>query len=290
MTRWITTLSLVLWGSAAFGEQTLRDLSWGTLPAARPPAAGTVQSADATAGFPYLRIVHAEDVPTRLTVLTLDAPGVTGFPYALAGSVRYEAVRGQGYLEMWSAFPGGGRYFSRTLGSGLLRPLQGTTDWRPFVLPMFGDAGTPLPAGLTLNVVLPGRGTVDLGPLRLVQYRPGEDPLAATGQWWSERTGGLVGGALGGTIGLLGAVIGWLTSRGAARGFVLGATKGAVALGVAVLVAGIVAMLRGQPWAVSYPLNLAGLLTTVIFGALLPSIRRRYDTVELRKMQAADAR
>jgi hypothetical protein len=290
MTRWITTLSLVFWASAACGEQTLRDLSWGTLPAARPPAAGTVQSADATAGFPYLRIVHAEDVPTRLTVLTLDAPGVTGFPYAIAGSVRYEGVRGQGYLEMWSAFPGGGRYFSRTLGSGLLRPLQGTTGWRPFVLPMFADAGTSPPAGLTLNVVLAGRGTVDLGPLRLVQYGPGEDPLAAPGQWWSERTGGLVGGGLGGTIGLLGAVIGWLTSRGAARGFVLGTTKTLVALGVAVLAAGIVAMLRGQPWAVSYPLNLAGLLTTVIFGALLPSIRRRYDAVELRRMQAADAR
>jgi hypothetical protein len=289
MARWIATLSFVLWASAASGEEILRDLSWGTQ-AAPPPTVGTVHAPDATAGFPYLRIAHAEDVPTRVTVLTLDSPGVTGFPYALAGSVRYEGVRPQGYLEMWSAFPNGGRYFSRTLGSGLLRPLQGTTDWRPFVLPMFGDAGTPPPTGLVLNVVLPAVGRVDLGRLRLVQYLPGEDPLAATGQWWSERTGGLVGGVLGGLIGIIGALIGGLASRGVARGFVLGATKGLVVLGVAFLAAGLAAVLRGQPWAVSYPLGLLGLLTTAIPGGLLPSIRRRYAEVELRKMQAADAR
>jgi hypothetical protein len=55
-------------------------------------------------------------------------------------------------------------------------------------------------------------------------------------------------------------------------------------------VAGIVGMLRGQPWAVTYSLSLPGLLTTVIFGGLLPSMRRRYEAAELRKMQAADAR
>jgi hypothetical protein len=289
MARWIATLSFVLWASAASGAEVLRDLSWGTQ-AAPPPAAGTVHAPDASAGFPYLRIAHAEDVPTRVTVLTLDAPGVTGFPYAIAGSVRYEGVRAQGYLEMWSAFPNGGRYFSRTLGSGLLGPLQGTTDWRPFVLPMFADAGTPPPTGLVLNVVLPARGTVDLGRLRLIQYQPGEDPLVPAGQWWSERTGGLVGGVLGGLIGTMGALIGGFASRGAARGFVLGATKGLVALGVAFLAAGLVAMLRGQPWAVSYPLSLVGFLTTVICGGMLPSIRRRYAEAELRKMQAADAR
>src|SRR5262245_8010203 len=290
MTRWIATLSLALWASAASGEQVVRDLPWGAPAVERPPDAGVVHPADATAGFPYLRVTQADDAPARVTVLTLDAPGITGFPYAIAGSVRYEGVRGQGYLEMWSAFPDGGRYFSRTLGSGLLRPLQGTTGWRPFVLPMFADAGTPLPAGLVLNVVLPARGTVDLGPLRLVQYRRDENPLAAAGQWWSEETGGLVGGLLGGAVGIMGGVIGWLASRAAARGFVLGATRGLAALGVAARVAGIAAMLRGQPWAVFYPLSLLGLLAAAIFGGLLPSIRRRYDEAELRRMQAADAR
>jgi hypothetical protein len=290
MTRWIATLSLAFWASVASGEQPLRDLSWDALAAAGPRAAGTVHAADATAGFPYLRIVHAEDVPSRVTVLTLSAPGVTGFPYAITGSVRYEGVRPQGYLEMWSSFANGGRYFSRTLGSGLLRPLQGTTGWRPFSLPMFADAGTAPPTALTLNVVLSGRGTVDLGPLRLVQYRPGEDPLAMVGQWWSERTSGLVGGGLGGVLGLAGAVIGCLAARGAARDFVLGATKALVALGVVVLAAGIVGVLRGQPWAVWYALCLPGLITTAVFGMLLPSLRRRYDAVELRRIQAADAR
>lgn len=290
MTRWIATLSVLVWVSAAAAEETLRELSWSTLQAERRPAAGTVRPADAAAASPYLRIAHAEDAPTRVTVLTLDAPGVSGFPYALAGSVRYEGVRGQGYLEMWSAFPDGSRFFSRTLGSGLLGPLQGTSDWRPFVLPLFANAGTPPPVGLTLNVVLAGRGTVDLGPLRLVQYRPGEDPLAMPSAWWSEPTGGLVGGILGGVVGILGGVIGWLASRGTARRFVLGATRTLATLGGVILVAGIVAMLRGQPWAVSYPLGLGGLLTTAIFGALLPTLRRRYEAAELRKMRAVDAR
>src|SRR5215467_1767779 len=141
MTRWIATLSLALWASAACGEQVVRELPWSALDGGRPPDTGTVHPADATAAFPYLRITRGEDVPARMTVLTLGAPGIGGFPYAIAGSVRYEGVRGQGYLEMWGAFPDGGRYFSRTLGSGLLRPLQGTTGWRPFVLPMFADAG-----------------------------------------------------------------------------------------------------------------------------------------------------
>ena len=45
----------------------------------------------------------------------MEAPAVTGDSYAITGKVAYEGVEGDGYLEMWSVFPDGSRYFSRTL-------------------------------------------------------------------------------------------------------------------------------------------------------------------------------
>src|SRR5207245_437754 len=102
-------------------------------------------------------------------------------------------VEGSGYLEMWSRFPQG-RFFSRTLeASGPLGSLRGSSDWRPFVLPFFNGPGGAPPQELTVGVVLPGRGTVAVGPLRLVQFADDENPLAAGGAWWGGRAGGLVG-------------------------------------------------------------------------------------------------
>ena len=60
-------------------------------------------------------------------------------------------------------------------------------------------------------------------------------------------------------------------------------------LGVAVLVGGVVALVKSQPYAVYYPLLLGGALTAGITAGLFPQVRRRYQQLELRKMQAMDA-
>ena len=62
-----------------------------------------------------------------------------------------------------------------------------------------------------------------------------------------------------------------------------------VFVGVAALIFGVIALISSQPYAVYYPLLLGGLLAAVIPGVLLPTIRRRYEEHELRRMHAQDA-
>jgi hypothetical protein len=241
-----------------------------------PPSAGAI--------FSSLKIEGSSGAPVTVTVI--ERPTIKGPRYAVTGQVRYEGVEGTGYLEMWSHFPNGGQYFSRTLADvGPMMKLQGTSGWRHFALP-FDATGAPPPTRLVINVVRPGRGVVYLGPLQIADGIPG----AAAGASGSlDRAAGLIGGVAGGLVGCVGALIGLLASRGRARRFVTIAI-GALALGGTVaFAAGVVALSRSQPYAVYYPLLLIGFLATVIPLCLRPSIRRRYEEIELRRMRAHDS-
>jgi hypothetical protein len=223
-------------------------------------------------------------------LLTLENPGITKPRYAVWGRVRYANVDGEGYLETWNCFPGGERYYSRTrLSAGPMASLRGSSNWRDFVLPYYMDQDTRRPDKLVVNLVLPGRGTVWVGPLRLVQYDLNEDPCAAPGEWWGERTAGVVGGLCGVTLGILGALIGCLTSTGRGRAAVLGGMKGMIAVGGASLVVGVAAVLLGQPYHVYYLLLLSGFLAAGLPLVLLSTCRKRFEEMELRKIAAMDA-
>jgi hypothetical protein len=217
-----------------------------------------------------------------VTVLTIEEPGLKAHRYSVSGQVRYEGVEGTGYLEMWNYFPGGGEYFSRTLADqGPMMKVTGTSTWRPFLIP-FDATGAPLPSRLVINVVLPGKGTVDLGPLKLAEL----DSAASFGLGGVtlDRLGGLAGALLG----VMGALIGTLTSMGRARRFVMGATLALVAVGVASFAAGIFTASQSQTLVGSYPFLLVGFLASVLPLGMLPIIRRRYEEVELRTMRAHD--
>jgi hypothetical protein len=234
--------------------------------------------------------VSSEGGPTLKTVLTVEEPGIRGPRYGIAGDVRHRDVQGNGYLEMWSVLPQG-RYFTRTLApQGPMKALSGSSDWRPFLLPFSNEKGAPPPRQLVVNVALPGAGSVELRNLRLVQFADGEDALAPKGAWWGPQTGGLVGGTFGALLGCFGALIGWLSSRGRARAFVLAALGTVGAMSILVLAAGLAAWSASQPYDVYYPLLLLGVLGTVIPLGLRPSLKRRYQDLELRRMQAMDLR
>ena len=59
--------------------------------------------------------------------------------------------------------------------------------------------------------------------------------------------------------------------------------------GLAGLALAVVALVLSQPQAVYYPPLLSGILMTILPIAWVRSVRKRYEQIELRKMQAMDA-
>lgn len=272
----------------ARGERTVWEVSWAKQKAAGKLLGGEAVVVEGQEPSDQLRVVNPHAKATRVTVLTLVRPPVKTAVYAIVGQLRHEGVEGRGFMEMWSHFSGGDLYFTRTLARrGPMKHLAGSSGWRRFVLP-FRPKGGERPRRLVVNVALAGRGTVVLGPLRLVEYDPGEDPLALPGQWWGERMGGLIGGSLGALMGCLGAATGVLASRGKARGFVMGALKTMFAFGLVCAAAGLAALVDSQPYAVFYPLLLLGVLCSVLPVGLRRTAGKRYEQLELRRMAAQD--
>lgn len=242
---------------------------------------GTVLPGRAPGGGAALRLVSRSQNGVTFPLAEIDDPGIQGDTYSVVGQVRYESVKGAAYLEMWSVFADGGRYFTRTLAdSGPLASLRGTSGWRRFELRFFLEGHAP-PTRLELNVVLPGSGTVVLGPLNLA-------PSASAAAWWSERTSALVGAILGSAIGLAGAAVGTLAGRGRGRRLVLAALVGMVVVGAVLLVVAGAALIAGQPSHVWYPALLGGAISFALGVALLRPLRRRYAEIELRRMRALD--
>lgn len=251
-----------------------------------------------------LGAVHYSTEPLTVTavpgeqqeLLTLADPGINSPVYALKGMVRYDNVKGDGFLQMDSHFGDAGTFFTKSLAtSGPLGKLSGSSDWRPFVLPFSTNGGrqaandAPMPDELTLSLFLPGAGTVSIRNVGLYQYAAGDDPLRAAGQWFGGRSAGVFGGVGGALIGLWGALIGVLSSRGKARHFVLGSANALLVIGIASLVGGVTAIASAQPYAVYYPLLLIGIILVIVFGKMRGNLSARYEQLELKKMRSMDA-
>lgn len=265
-----TVLALAI---AACGGADLQTVDWEVA----TPSSGVVgiEGKVVVSGpgtFP-LTVIRAPQIPDGVTTYTLLAP------------VSYADVEGAGYLEMWSVFADGSRYFTRTLArEGGLEVLAGTGE-RTATLPFDFTGSSQPPVELEVSVVLPAAGTVVIDDLRLVSGLTVD--AASVGGWWDETTGGAVGAILGTTLGLLGAALGVLSSRGrlasARRVAFVGGMVGALALLFAAA-----AWLSGQPDAVVYPLFLAGAVGGGVSGLAIFSIGRRIEHEELRRIRAAD--
>jgi hypothetical protein len=284
----LLAVACLLVSTAASGEEVVRSISWQELAAARKLTSGTVvQSSDGVNG-PSLRVVHKRSTPSAFPLVTIEQPGIIAMRYALRGRVRYEAVAAGSYLEMWNHLPEG-TFFTRSMDlTGPMGRLEGTSAWRDFVLP-FNRTGALPPQKLVFNLVMAGPGTVEIGPVTLVQFSTDENLAGAPGAWWSGRKSAVLGSVAGSALGILGAAIGWLGSTGRAKAFVLGTLKAFAWLGIAALVLGVVALAADQPYAVYYPLLLLGTIGASLGFALPRSLSRRYEELELRRMQALDA-
>src|SRR2546425_537909 len=151
-------LALLVAARAAAAQGLTIDWSRTAVTGGRALAGGGADGATAVelrAGSPAGTSIH---------LVTIDHPPVTGGAYVVSGQLRYDGVEGQGYLEMWSVFPDGQRFFSRTLGTaGTLAALHGASGWRRVELPL-DPSGAPTPSRLEINLLLPAPGTGWVGP------------------------------------------------------------------------------------------------------------------------------
>ena len=274
---------LSIWTSLA-SKGAAPELSWSTL-----MNEGKIPEGELVGES--LKLENFSEQPRMFKLLVLPQPGITSPSYAINGKLKYEGVEGTGYLEMLNHFPEGKVYFTRTLAAfGEMGGIQGSSDWRAFSLPFYvrDESGwlADRPVKLEMNLVLPGKGTVYIGPISLSMSAAGENQTKA---WWGPRAVGVLGGAYGGILGLMGAITGMLSSRGKARGFVLSVYWGLLGVGLCLLALGIFAVVRHQPYAVYGVPLVAGGLTSLLSLVLLPVARRRYQDLELRRMSAADA-
>ncbi|MBN2376921.1 MAG: hypothetical protein JXD22_10995 [Sedimentisphaerales bacterium] len=106
--------------------------------------------------------------------------------------------------------------------------------------------------------------------------------------WWSNQGGAWFGAIGGSTLGILAGIIGILAGKAKAPRFVKTLIKIIITSGIVCLIMGVVALFMSQPYGVYYPLLLMGGITTLVLGFQYPIICKRYEFVEIRKMEAID--
>ncbi len=276
----LLSVCMLLAGSAAAGgepDKVLRRLSFTELQKSGALKSGTVETGADSAGV--LRLENATGQARLFPITTIENPGIAAQAFALRGRVRYENVTGTGYLELWTSYPSGARYFSRTLAeTGPMQGLSGTSAWREFMLP-FNQTGTrEQPDRLELNVALPGAGTVYLDGVELI-----ENPAAAAAMSTAQLANiGVM------AVCILGVLLALFAYLGRAYKVVVATVVLLVALGAGAIVIGIVQSVRAPAIAPAWALMLSGLALVALPLALLPHIGRRFRELELRRMGAAD--
>ncbi len=178
--------------------------------------------------------------------------------------------------------------------------ISRTSDWKPFLLPFDRKGVGETPTQLEVNLILPGRGTVYIGPIKFSENPEWDKYGNAAGTaavvrrelysygWWPFLAAWKV--IRTGVPMLLGfaCLIGWLAHQGKGRRFVMAATAFCSALGVVAALATIVALAAGQPWWVWFPTGVLGLVLLAIFPQQMWRFRKRYGVLELRRIASMD--
>ncbi|MCC7386965.1 MAG: hypothetical protein IT384_34325 [Deltaproteobacteria bacterium] len=271
-----TAIAVLVPAVALANEPAIRaHLDWAQLAASGALLGGRVLP---TTGDTPSQLRVESSTGTRIVPLAvLEHPPVHSGFYALRGELTAKDVEGVAYLELWSAFPGQGRFFSRTLAdAGAMRSIRGSEGPRPFLVP-FDAQKAMSPERLELNLFLPGKGTVTLGPVELVELETSE-------ALWSLVQGSLtvpwtlsVGPVLGALLGLLGAAIGVLSGLGRGRRVVRALMTGGTLVSVLCALGGMVMLSRGATWVQASGLLFVGLLGSVLLIGLRGTVERRYE-------------
>ena len=131
------------------------------------------------------------------------------------------------------------------------------------------------------------KGTIEFSRLTVSDVQ-----TSIPGEWFNRRTGGIFGAIQGTFWGIYGSAFGclcgFLIPRGKGRRLLIGTLVFAVVVGLVLLLIGISALTLGQPFHVWYPFVLVGGILAAVFLPLFFVIKKVYEQVERRRMQALD--
>jgi hypothetical protein len=83
-------------------EQTLAEYDWKKLADSKQLLSGSVEVVN---DLTVLKIANTNSTGLQAQLLKVKEPAISGTFYAIQGEIKYENVRGDGFLEMWNYFP-----------------------------------------------------------------------------------------------------------------------------------------------------------------------------------------
>jgi hypothetical protein len=275
--QFLAALSLC---ATAWGQQTVTTWRWNELPPAQLPHAASLVS---FGGQTALKIENPSDAPLQLTLLTEDAPKISSQVYAVQGEVREEGLRGNVFMDMWSSF-------AHERPSSSRAQIHAATNWVPYSVPFNSMGNSEHPTRLQIVLWIGGRGTIFLGPVKLVQYEAAQNYVGhslgnvwlygrTADPWWSNHTGARITNIETAILFAVGLVMGALCVKRKARGAVTLLLKIHIGIGFIFGIAAVVAIFREQPFAVWFPLLLSALILIGVYRVWLVSLGKYYGTL-----------
>jgi hypothetical protein len=168
----ILCVACIVMTKLAHAEKVLKELSWD-----KAPEDAELVEAKAPATQPSLKVAGKERRRQRESDDRREPFGHVG-SLCDNGAGPLRERRRQRVPGDVEHVPDDNAYFSKTLSAlGPMGVIKGTSGWRKFSLPFNSKEGY-YPKELTVSVVLPGKGTVELKDLKLVQ--PFADDEAGT--------------------------------------------------------------------------------------------------------------
>jgi hypothetical protein len=254
----------------------LRVYDWKDLAQQNQLSGGEVISMDE---IPTLKIENTNNTPLEVSLLTITNSSLIKKIYYVSCETKYENVEAPYRFDANSPIGGSLKLFCRPVYEltkpGPIIHILGTSNWTNCTLTVEQSA-----TQIVLKLILPqGNGIVYLRPIKL---------LGVVGSWWSENEAPWVGGIGGPVIGCFGGLLGWLSGKGKARRLVLAIWKFWIMAGILFLIAAVIALVTGQPFYVSMPLLIFGIVPITVFGILWPTAKKRYDDFEIRRMTSVD--